>query len=199
MPEEFALFHPKSLKAWRTWLDKNHSTKNGIWLVFFKKETGRRAFSYEESVEVALCFGWIDSLPRTIDKERSALKFTVRKPKSIWSKLNKERVKRLIKEQKMMPAGLKAVKIAKANGSWNILTKTDEQARTGTIPSDLQAALLKNKLALETFIAFPPSSRKQFLYWIDIAKRDETRQTRIAQTVLMSAANKKPGPKGFKL
>ena len=199
MPDDYAQFHPKSLKAWRTWLEKNHAREKGIWLVYYKKETGKRAFSYDESVEEALCFGWIDSLPRTLDQERSMLKFTVRKPKSVWSELNKQRVERLIREKKMTPAGLQSIAIAKANGSWDTLSKTDEQARTGEIPDDLRAALSKNKTALEVFTAFPPSCRKQFLFWIDSAKREETRKSRIAQTVLMSAAKKKPGPQGFKL
>jgi uncharacterized protein YdeI (YjbR/CyaY-like superfamily) len=199
LPEDYAQYHPKTLKAWRSWLEKNHASEKGIWLVYYKKETGKRAFSYDESVEEALCFGWIDSLPRILDAERSMLKFTVRKPKSVWSELNKKRIERLIKEKRMTPAGLQSIKIAKANGSWDTLSKTDEQARTGEIPEDLRTALSKNKTALEVFTGFPPSCRKQFLVWIDSAKREETRQSRIAQTVLMSAAKKKPGPQGFKL
>lgn len=199
MPEEYPQYHPKSLSAWRNWLEKNHSKEKGVWLVYYKKETGKRAFSYDESVEEALCFGWIDSLPRILDEERSMLKFTVRKPKSVWSALNKKRVQQLIKDKRMTKAGLESIRIAKENGSWETLTASDNQASNNSLPDDLALALSKNKTAEQVFINFSPSCRKQFLFWIDSAKRPETRQARIAQTVLMSEAKKKPGPKGFKL
>jgi uncharacterized protein YdeI (YjbR/CyaY-like superfamily) len=199
MANDYPSYHPLTRKHWRQWLQKNHLTEAGVWLVYYKKETGKRHLSYEESVEEALCFGWIDSQPRKIDQERSSLKFTPRKPKSVWSKLNKSRIEKLVKEKRMTPAGLAKAEEAKKNGSWEILTTSDTQADNNLLPDDLQKALAKNKLAMKNFIAFPVSCRRQFLFWIDSAKRPETRLARIQQTILMAAANKKPGLKGFKL
>lgn len=196
---EYKTFHPKTRKAWRQWLEKNHSSSPGIWLIYYKKDSGKPRVSYDESVEEALCFGWIDSLPRKLDEERSMLKFTPRKPKSVWSQLNKTRIEKLIEAKLMMPAGLAAIETAKKNSSWDILTNSDNAAATKTIPDDLEKLFAKNKKAKEHFLNFSLSIRKQFLSWIDSAKRPETRAARLQQTVLMAAANKKPGIKGFKL
>lgn len=196
---EYKTFHPKTRNSWRQWLEKNHSSSPGTWLIYYKKESGKPRVSYDESVEEALCFGWIDSLPRKLDEERSMLKFTPRKPKSVWSQLNKTRVEKLIQAKLMMPAGLAAIETAKKNGSWDTLTQSDTAAATNTIPGDLEKLFSKNKKAKEHFLNFSVSIRKQFLSWIDSAKRPETRAARLKQTVLMAAANKKPGIKGFKL
>jgi uncharacterized protein YdeI (YjbR/CyaY-like superfamily) len=168
-------------------------------MVYYKKQTGKRTLSYAESVEEALCFGWIDSLPRKLDAERAMLKFTPRKAKSVWSKLNKLRIEILISNKLMTATGLAKIEQAKRDGSWNILTVSDTHADTATLPADLQKALNKNKKALANFRAFPVSYRRQFLFWIDSAKRPETREARLQQTLLMAAANKKPGVNGFKL
>lgn len=197
--EEYKTTHPKTRSAWRKWLAKNHATSPGIWLIYYKKESGKRKFDYADAVEEALCFGWIDSLPRKIDSERSALKFTPRKPKSVWSKLNKQRIEKLIEQKLMTPAGVAKIEIAKKNGSWDTLNSSDLHADNNSIPDDLKKVLSKNKKALANFIAFPPGYKKRFFFWIDSAKTSETRTTRIKQTALMAAANKKPGLKGFKL
>lgn len=196
---EYKTTHPKTRKQWRQWLEKNHSGSPGIWLVYYKTHTGKRKLSYAEAVEEALCFGWIDSLPRKLDAERAMLKFTPRNPKSVWSKLNKTRVKDLIKQKLMTPAGQQAIETAKKNGSWDTLTATDNAAENNTIPSDLDKLFSKNKKARENFGLFSMSIRKQFLFWIYSAKRPETRTARLQQTLLMAAANKKPGLQGFKL
>ncbi len=198
MPE-YKTVHPKTRKAWRQWLEKNHLSSPGIWLIYYKKGTGKPQVSYDESVEEALCFGWIDSLPRKLDMERAMLKFTPRKHKSVWSDMNKERVKRLIENKLMTRAGLDKIEQAKKDGSWNTLNSTNYQADTNELPADLQKALSINNKALENFLSFTKGYRRQFLFWIDSAKRTETRSARIQQTVLMAAANKKPGPSGFKL
>lgn len=198
MPE-YKQVHPKSRNAWRQWLQKNHRTSEGIWWIYYKKASGKARVTYEEAVEEALCFGWIDSLPRKLDAERAMLKFTPRKPKSVWSELNKKRVMQLIKSNLMTPAGLASIEEAKKNGSWETLNTSDQQANTNTLPADLEKALKKNKKAYDNFIGFSISYRRQFLYWIDSAKRPETRAARITQTVLMATANKKPGATGFKL
>ena len=191
--------HPKTRQAWRKWLEKNHDVAPGVWLIYYKKETGKRRLSYAEAVEEALCFGWIDSLPRKLDEERTMLKFTPRKPKSGWSEINKKRIEQLIETKQMTKAGLLKIELAKKNGSWDTLTNSDQHANKNTLPADLEKALKKNKNAYENFNAFSHSYRKRFLFWIDSAKREETRKTRIEQTFLMAAANKKPGPSGFKL
>ena len=191
--------HPKTRSQWRKWLKKNHFTYPGIWLIYYKKESGKRKFGYADAVEEALCFGWIDSLPRKIDEQRSSLKFTPRKPKSIWSKLNKQRIEKLIEQKLMTPAGMRKIEEAKKNGSWDALNSSDLHAENNSIPDDLRKALNKTKKALKNFLAFPSGYRKRFLFWIDSAKTPATKAARIKQTFLMAAANKKPGLKGFKL
>lgn len=197
--DQYKTTHPKTRSQWRKWLEKNHSTSPGVWLIYYKKDSGKRKLDYADAVEEALCFGWIDSLPGKIDNERSALKFTPRKPKSVWSKLNKQRIEKLIGQKLMTIAGLTAIERAKRNGSWNILNASDFHTDNNSMPKDLEKALSKNKKALTNFRAFPAGYRKRFLFWIDSAKRPETKAARIKQTMLMAAANKKPGPQGFKL
>jgi uncharacterized protein YdeI (YjbR/CyaY-like superfamily) len=196
---DYKIIHPKTRKAWRQWLQKNHASSPGVWLIYYKKQSGKRKFDYGESVEEALCFGWIDSLPRKLDEQRAMLKFTPRKSKSAWSQLNKTRIKRLIKEGLMTEAGIAKIKQAKKDGSWDKLTSSDSHIDSNSLPSELLKALSKNKKALENFRSFPPGYRKRFLFWIDSAKQPATKSARIKQTVLMALANKKPGLKGFKL
>jgi uncharacterized protein YdeI (YjbR/CyaY-like superfamily) len=191
--------HPKTRKAWRQWLQKNHASSPGIWLIYYKTESGKRKLSYAEAVEEALCFGWIDSLPRKLDEQRAMLKFTPRKPKSAWSQLNKTRIKKLIEQSLVTEAGHFKIERAKKDGSWDKLTSSDAHTESNTLPPELLKALSKNKIALKNFKSFPPGYRKRFLFWIDSAKRPETKDARIIQTVLMAAANKKPGVKGFVL
>jgi uncharacterized protein YdeI (YjbR/CyaY-like superfamily) len=196
---DYKTTHPKNRKAWRQWLEKNYAISPGIWLIYYKKETGKRKLHYAEAVEEALCFGWIDSLPRKLDEQRAMLKFTPRKPKSAWSQLNKSRIDKLIKDGLMMKAGLIKIEQTKKDGSWDILTSSDSHIDINSLLPELEKVLSKNKKALENFKAFPASYRKQFLSWIDSAKRPQTKDARIKQTVLMAIANKKPGIKGFKL
>ncbi len=191
--------HPKTRYQWRQWLEKNHATAKGVWFTYFKKETGKPRVSYEEAVEEALCFGWIDSLPRKLDDERTMLKFTPRKASSVWSKVNKARIEKLINDKQMMPAGFACIELAKQNGSWDKLTASDHAAANNEVPYDLHILFEKNKKAKENFQRFSFSIRKQFLSWIDNAKRSETRVARLKQTVLMAKANTKPGLKGFKI
>ena len=197
--QDYKATHPKTRGQWRKWLEKNHSTAPGIWMIYYKKETGKRKFDMADAVEEALCFGWIDSVAQKLDDERSMQKFTPRKPKSIWSKINKKRIEKLIEQKLMTPAGLATIERAKENGSWDTLNSSDLHTDNNSMPDDLEKALSKNKKALANFLAFPPSYRKRFLFWIDSAKTPGTKAARIEQTFLMAAANKKPGPKGFKL
>jgi uncharacterized protein YdeI (YjbR/CyaY-like superfamily) len=189
---EYKTVHPETREKWRKWLDKNHSASPGIWMIYYKNKTDKRKFTYADAVEEALCFGWIDSLPRKLDDERAMLKFTPRKPKSTWSKLNKLRVKKLIKEGLMTQVGLAKIELAKKDGSWNAINSADRHTSNNTLPDDLKKAFSKNKKALQNFNAYAPGYRRRFFFWIDSAKTPETRTTRIKQTVLMAAENKKP-------
>ena len=177
--------HPRTRDAWRRWLDKNHSSSDGVWLVYFKKASGKPRIEYGEAVEEALCFGWVDSKGETVDEQRAMLKFTPRNPKSAWSKPNKERVERLIEEGKMTEAGLAAIETAKENGTWSALDSVEALE----VPPDLAKALAANKKARGYFDAFSPSSRKIILRWIESAKRQETRDKRISETVRLAAQN----------
>jgi uncharacterized protein YdeI (YjbR/CyaY-like superfamily) len=186
-PTELATYHPKTRAAWREWLAKHHATSPGVWLVSYKKSSGKVSPSYEDTVEEALCFGWIDSIGRGLDDERTMLRFSPRKPKSAWSKPNKERVARLIDDGRMAPAGLATIEVAKKNGSWNALDAVDAMI----VPPDLKAALAANAAASRYFDAFPPSSKKIILGWIGSAKRPETRAKRVAETVRLAAKNQR--------
>ncbi|MBA3350069.1 MAG: YdeI/OmpD-associated family protein [Actinobacteria bacterium] len=176
-------FHPKTRLEWRRWLQRNHATSSGLWLVSYKKATGKPRIDYEEAVEEALCFGWVDSKAVKLDDERSMQMFTPRKPKSAWSKSNKERVARLINEGHMAKAGLDAVARAKETGSWTVLDSVEALE----VPPDLAKALTGDKKAKRHFDGFPPSSKKIILSWIASAKRKETRQKRVSETVRLAA------------
>lgn len=176
---------------WRAWLKKHHSRSEGIWLVRWKKGHPDRYMGYDAIVEEALCFGWIDATARPLDHERSLILVCPRKPKSIWSKVNKDRVERLVAENRMTAAGLRVIEVAKANGSWTSL----DQVEALVVPPELAKALAKNKTAKKHFDAFPPSARKYALWWVSSAKTDLTRNKRIAEVVDRAARNLRPNPR----
>ncbi|CCH51815.1 hypothetical protein BN8_00762 [Fibrisoma limi BUZ 3] len=180
-------FSAQSRQEWRDWLQANHATSSGIWLVSFKKNSGKPRVSYDEAVEEALCFGWIDSVPNKLDDERFKQLFTPRKPKSGWSRVNKQRIDKLIAGGLMTEAGLTKIEQAKQDGSW---TKLDE-VEDLTVPADLEAAFAENSTARQYFEGFPKSVKRGILEWLNNARRSETRQTRIAQIVRMAAQNKR--------
>jgi uncharacterized protein YdeI (YjbR/CyaY-like superfamily) len=192
---ELKTFHPKDRKAWRNWLEKNHTKSPGIWLIYNKKSAGKARLEYSDAVEEALCFGWIDSTIRPIDEEKYMQRFTPRKPKSGWSALNKRRVEKMIGQGLMTPAGLEKIEMAKKNDSWKNL----DHIEAILLPEDFEKALSKNKKAKINFENFPQFTKKQFLYRINSAKRPETRKERIKLCLKMAAANKKPTIEGFKL
>jgi uncharacterized protein YdeI (YjbR/CyaY-like superfamily) len=179
------VFYPKTAAAWRAWLQKNAAKEKAVWLVGFKKSTGKPFVPWSETVDEALCFGWIDSVRKSRDSESYYQFFSPRKPKSKWSKINKEKVARLIEEKRMQPAGLAVVEAAKKSGTWDALNDVDAMI----IPDDLQAAFSKNKTAWKYFCEFAPSSKRIILQWILDAKREETRAKRIAETVELAAKN----------
>jgi uncharacterized protein YdeI (YjbR/CyaY-like superfamily) len=176
--------------AWRSWLEKNHDKEKEVWLLVFKKHTGKKSISYNEAVEEALCFGWIDSVMNRIDEEKFKQKFTPRNKKSPWSLLNKNRALKMIKEGKMAPAGKRKIAEAKKNGLW----KTAYTLRKKVVLSlDLKKALQKNRLAWKNFQAFADGYKNHYIFWLDDAKTTETRARRIKKIVSRAAKNKKPG------
>lgn len=178
-------FHAKSRKEWRQWLEKNHNKKENVWLIIYKKESGVKTVYYEEAVEEALCYGWIDSKPNKRDDLSFYQFFSKRNPKSNWSKVNKEKVERLIKEGLMTEAGFSSIELAKKKGTWNALDEVENL----TIPKDLEKALKSIKPAFENFQAFPRSVKRNILEWILNAKKEETRANRIEETATLAAKN----------
>jgi uncharacterized protein YdeI (YjbR/CyaY-like superfamily) len=176
--------------AWRAWLAANHARAEEVWLLFYKKRSGKRCVSLGEAVEEALCFGWIDGKLHRIDDERHILRFCPRRPRSVWSESNKARVRRLTREGRMTPAGLEAVKRAKKNGQWQAARKL---AEIRSPPADLGDALAANARAARFFASLPPSHRKTYIAWVLAAKRPETRARRIREVVARSARGIKPG------
>jgi uncharacterized protein YdeI (YjbR/CyaY-like superfamily) len=181
-------FHAQNRKEWREWLEKNHQISGGVWLVYYKVKSGKSSVKYSEAVKEALCFGWIDSKVKSLDEERYMQIFTPRKPKSVWSKLNKQYIEELIEQGLMTNAGLKKIEAAKKDGSWNTLDAIEELI----IPTDLKQALEANETAKMHFEAFSNSSKKNILFWIESAKRPQTRLKRIEQTIIAAAQNKNP-------
>ncbi len=175
---------------WRDWLENNHSTTKEIWLIHFKKHTGKPSITYDDAVKEALCFGWIDGLLKRIDDEKYALRYSPRRSRSIWSELNKKRVKKMIKQGRMTDAGLAKINEAKENGEWQKATKREDLT---DIPPELKEALAANKKAQQNFNNFAPSYRKQYIWWVTSAKKDETRQRRINEIVRLAEENKRPG------
>jgi uncharacterized protein YdeI (YjbR/CyaY-like superfamily) len=181
-------FYAKDRREWRGWLEANHGKASGVWLIYYKKESGKPRVAYDEAVEEALCFGWIDSRPNALDDERYTQLFSPRKPKSPWSKLNKQRVERLIEQGLMTAAGLVKIEAAKQDGSWSIYDAIENLE----IPVDLDQAFAGDPIAWSYFNSFGNSNKKQILWWIESAKRPETRLKRIEQTVMSAAQNKNP-------
>ena len=173
--------------AWREWLGTHHDRSPGIWLVFDRKSSRSDRLAYGDAVEEALCFGWIDSTVHPIDTERYEQLFTPRKPKSVWSRTNKDRVARLIADGLMTPAGVAKIDEAKRIGSWSALDAVEAMV----IPPDLDAALAANPTAHGHFHAFSPSTRKGYLYWLNGAKRPEARMARLTEIVRLAAANRR--------
>lgn len=185
--DHFTDVHPLAREEWRAWLQKNHDTEPGVWFVFFKEHTGKPRISYDEAVEEALCFGWIDSLPRKLDDERSKLLFTPRKAKSVWSKINKERIERLIETEQMSDAGLRKIAQAKKDGSWDTLNDSDRLI----IPAELAAAFADNRTAEKYFLGFTDSVKRAILEWLNSAKRPETKAKRIEEIVRKASLGKR--------
>jgi uncharacterized protein YdeI (YjbR/CyaY-like superfamily) len=178
-------YHPKSRSEWRQWLQENHTEKDGIRLIIAKKGSGLPSLSVADAVEEALCFGWIDSVANKINDKCFKIFFSPRNPKSKWSKINKDRVKKLAKLGLIAPAGKEMITWAKKTGTWNALNEVDQLL----LPKDLKAAFSKNKKAALFFDVFPPSAKRGILSWILDAKRPETKIKRIKETVELAEKN----------
>lgn len=176
---DFPIYHPADLAAWRAWLAVNHGTARGVWVASWRKASGRTPVAYEELVEEAICFGWIDSTVNILDDERGLQLMTPRKPKSGWTRLNRQRVAALEAQGRMTEAGRRAVEVAKANGWWTIYDPIEDMIE----PDDLADALDASPAARTAWDAFPPSARKQMLWWVATAGKPETRARRIAKIV----------------
>ncbi len=177
--------HAKTRKDWRRWLEKNHQAEKSVWLIIYHKKSNTKSVNYDEAVEEALCYGWIDSKPNKRDQESYYLYMSQRKPKSNWSQANRERVDRMLENGLMTPAGQAMIDLAKKTGTWDALL----DVHNIVLPKDLEKLFAKNKNALKNFQAFPPSVKRGILEWILNAKRSETRQLRIKQTVELASKN----------
>lgn len=176
-------YYAKDRKAWRKWLEKNHAVSSGIWLIYYKKDSGKSRVPYADAVEEALCFGWIDSTLNPVDEHSYMQLFTPRKPKSGWSKLNKDRAEKLIREGLMTPAGMQKIEEARHHGTWSKL----DHIESFTVPSLLDKAFKKNKKAAAFFDGLGKTNKKYILYYINNVKSDETKMKRIDEIV--DAAN----------
>lgn len=181
-------FCPCDKKDWRKWLELNHKKKDSVWLVLYKKKSQNFNLSWSDAVDQALCFGWIDSTKKTIDHERYMQYFSKRKPNSNWSKINKEKISKLIQNNLMTSAGFDSIERAKQNASWRIL----DEVEALVIPEDLKAEFANYKGSMEYFDSLSKSDKKILLYWIISAKRKETRQKRILEIAENAGRNMKP-------
>jgi len=183
--DDLQQLYTQTRSEWRKWLEENHNIQKGVWFIFYKKRTDKTSVSYSDAVEEALCFGWIDSVSRKLDEEHHMLMFTPRKPKSPWSGINKERIKKIIKEGRMTNWGAIKIEQAKKDGSWTLYDEIEEIR----IPPDLAKQLNLNIKAKDNFSNFAPNIKKGILWWIKSAKTQETRKKRIDKTSAMAAKN----------
>lgn len=173
--DEFKEYYAKDRAAWRKWLEKNHAKESGVWLIYYKKESGKTRVAYPDAVKEAICYGWIDSTIRPIDGEKYKQLFMPRKAKSGWSQLNKQYVEELTEMGLMTDAGMEKIEQAKQHGTWNKL----DHIETFTVPEDLEKELKKSKTAQQYFEGLGKTNKKYLLHWLSTAKKEETRNARI--------------------
>jgi uncharacterized protein YdeI (YjbR/CyaY-like superfamily) len=189
--KKIKVFTPASRQEWRQWLEQHHESSTKVWLRLFKKQSGIPSITYDQALDEALCFGWIDSVANSLDENSFLQYFAKRNPRSKWSRVNKEKVKRLEEQGLMTDAGRAAIQLAKDTGTWQALDEVENL----TVPPDLQELLEMNPEALQYFNAFPRSVRRAILEWIQAAKKPETRMKRIHHTAEMAAQNKRANHK----
>ncbi|MGB7393885.1 MAG: YdeI/OmpD-associated family protein [Pricia sp.] len=178
-------YYFKDDNQWREWLHENHEQEDGIYLIFFKVDHEKDSMRWEEAVQVAICYGWIDSTVKSLGQGKRRQYFCPRKPKSVWSRINKNYIKELEGKGLMHKNGLKAIEIAKKNGSWTAL----DDVENGVVPEDLQRGFNENPDAFKNYQSFTRGQKKSYLYWLNQAKREETRQKRIAEIVRLCGEN----------
>lgn len=190
--QEVEEFYPETKQHLRKWLQKNHLSKDAVWLIFYKKHTGKPSVAWTDAVDEALCFGWIDSKGETIDKDTFRQYFCKRKPTSTWSKINKQKIESLTAKGLMTEAGFKVIDIAKQNGSWTILDEAEELV----VPLEMEKAFEKYENSKDYFSSLSKSKKKVLLYWIALAKTEMTRQNRILE--IAENASQQQQPKQFR-
>ena len=188
--EEGDRLHPGNRAEWRAWLTERHRGSDGVWLVCWRRQSGRTGLSYEEAIQEALCFGWIDGKAAKLDDQRTMLRFSPRRRGSGWARSNKQRVERLLAEGLMTEAGLALIEEAKRDGSWTRLDAVEDLV----VPDDLAAAFADHPGARERWEGFPRSVRRAALEWIVQAKRPATRARRVGETARQAAQGERPGP-----
>ncbi len=188
MEKEIETFYPRSRQEWREWLQNNHDKKQSVWLIYYKKKANIPTVIYSEAVDEALCFGWIDSKAKPLDEHTFMQFFSRRKHNSVWSKVNKEKIERLTKEDLMTKAGYEIIETAKQNGSWTIL----DEAEALIIPTDLENEFEKRPNAKAYFLGLSRSDKRNILQWLVLAKRQETREKRITEIVELAVKKQKP-------
>jgi uncharacterized protein YdeI (YjbR/CyaY-like superfamily) len=176
-------------KEWRTWLEENHSSEKEVWVIIQKKESGKKGLRYQEAVQEAICFGWIDSKMQRIDDYRFRQRFSPRKRNSIWSKHNKEMAEKMIRTGKMTQSGFETIDEAKRSGKWYAAYSPKMASE---IPDDLAKALKENELAWKNFKKFSNSTKLQYIYWINSAKKDATMHKRMIELVKKASQKIKP-------
>jgi len=186
--DQFEEVYAADRQTWRAWLADNHTSSPGIWLVFYKKSSRQPSVSYDEAVEEALCFGWIDSKFKPIDEQRYRQVFTPRKPRSNWSRLNKQRVEKMTAQGLMTAAGLEKITAAQQDGSWTALDYIADLI----LPDDLAEAFDAHPAALAGYQSLPPSHKKQVLSWLHSVKNPDIRRARVAQAVESLSAGRHP-------
>jgi uncharacterized protein YdeI (YjbR/CyaY-like superfamily) len=180
---------------WRAWLAQNCQSEKEVWLVIYHSDSGTPSVRYHEAIEHALCYGWIDSQARKRDADSSCLRFTPRSPHSTWSRVNRQRAVRMIELGLMTEPGQAVIELARASGTWQVLPDAESSA----IPDDLRELLDRNEAARKNFQNFPPSSKRLILEWIVTARKPDTRQRRINQTVTLAEVNIRAHHPGIRL
>lgn len=191
-PDGRPMVGPFDRAGWRAWLIDNHGSSKGVYLVSWRRQTGRASVPYEDAVEEALCVGWIDSSGRNLDEERSIQWFAPRRARSAWARSNKERVARLTAAGLMLPAGMAAIDDAKRTGMWTLLDDVEKLI----VPDDLASALAGRPPARDRWDAFPPSARRAMLQWVVEARRPDTRAGRVERIAEKAEHNERAYPPG---
>jgi uncharacterized protein YdeI (YjbR/CyaY-like superfamily) len=192
-------FFASTTADWRAWLARNFQSEKEVWLIICHSSSSTPSVRYHEAIEHALCYGWIDSQARKRDADSSQLRFTPRNPRATWSRVNRQRAAKMIELGLMTEHGQAMIELARAKGTWQVLPDAAAGADSPPIPDDLQALLDQNEAARTNFQNFPPSSKRLILEWVATAKRPDTRQRRINQTVSQAALNVRANHPGVRV